>query len=87
MDVAEFLCIDKHANVCRFSPAYGARPLRRAIMRMLEDCLAERMLAGEIVEGDTAIMDVDADGKITVLNGQGVVLSGTAISDTPAGIA
>ena len=31
-----------------YSPAYGARPLRRAIMRMLEDCLAERMLAGEI---------------------------------------
>jgi ATP-dependent Clp protease ATP-binding subunit ClpC len=70
-----------------FSPAYGARPLRRAIMRMLEDCLAERMLAGEIKEGDTAIMDVDNDGNITVLNGQGVVLSGTAISETPAGIA
>jgi len=70
-----------------YSPAYGARPLRRAIMRMLEDCLAERMLAGEIKEGDTAIMDVDADGRITVLNGSGTVLSGTVLPDTPAGIA
>mmetsp|Transcript_24617 Transcript_24617/g.41126 ORF Transcript_24617/g.41126 Transcript_24617/m.41126 type:complete len:922 (-) Transcript_24617:477-3242(-) len=69
-----------------YSPSYGARPLRRAIMRLLEDCLAERILSGEIVEGDTAIMDVDAEGRITVLNGQGVVLSGTMMSDSPAGI-
>eukprot|EP00983_Pelagomonas_calceolata_P003746 122068-Pelagomonas_calceolata.AAC.8 len=31
-----------------FNPAYGARPLRRAIMRLIEDCLAERILTGEI---------------------------------------
>merc|ERR1712070_815917 len=47
-----------------FSPAYGARPLRRAIMRLLEDSLAERMLAGDLKEGDTAIMDVTGDGQI-----------------------
>mmetsp|Transcript_16072 Transcript_16072/g.22178 ORF Transcript_16072/g.22178 Transcript_16072/m.22178 type:complete len:924 (+) Transcript_16072:126-2897(+) len=70
-----------------YSPAYGARPLRRAIMRLLEDCLAERMLAGEIKEGDTAIMDVDSEGRVTVLNGAGVVLSGTVIDESPAGIA
>ena len=52
-----------------FNPAYGARPLRRAIMRLLEDSLAERMLAGEINEGDSIICDVDADGSIAVLNG------------------
>ena len=38
-------------------------------------------------EGDTAIMDVDADGRINVLNGSGTVLSGTVLPDTPAGIA
>mgnify|MGYP001802343299 CR=1 FL=1 len=54
-----------------YSPAYGARPLRRAIMRLLEDCLAERFLAGEIKEGDSAIIDVDANGNVTVLNGSG----------------
>jgi len=32
-------------------------------------------------------MDVDADGRITVLNGSGTVLSGTVLPDTPAGIA
>ena len=31
-----------------FNPTYGARPLRRAIMRLIEDCLAERILAGDI---------------------------------------
>jgi len=52
-----------------FNPAYGARPLRRAIMRLLEDSLAERMLSGEINEGDSIICDVEADGSIAVLNG------------------
>ena len=31
-----------------YNPAYGARPLRRAITRLLEDSMAERMLAGDI---------------------------------------
>ena len=52
-----------------FNPAYGARPLRRAIQRLLEDALAERMLGGDIQEGDKIIMDVDAEGNIAVLNG------------------
>lgn len=47
-----------------YNPAYGARPLRRAIMRLLEDSLAEQMLAGEIKEGDSVILDVDADGQV-----------------------
>ena len=40
-----------------YNPAYGARPLRRAIMRLLEDSMAERMLAGDITEGDSVIID------------------------------
>ncbi|XP_058093030.1 chaperone protein ClpC1, chloroplastic-like [Magnolia sinica] len=52
-----------------YNPSYGARPLRRAIMRLLEDSLAEKMLTREIKEGDSAIVDVDADGNVTVLNG------------------
>ncbi|KAK1682765.1 hypothetical protein QYE76_043613 [Lolium multiflorum] len=56
-----------------YNPSYGARPLRRAIMRLLEDSLAEKMLAGEVKEGDSAIVDVDADGKVVVLNsGSGI---------------
>ncbi|OIC72779.1 hypothetical protein A7L55_22260 [Acinetobacter baumannii] len=53
-----------------YSPSYGARPLRRAIMRLLEDSLAEKMLAGEIKEGDSAIVDVDSEGNVIVLNGK-----------------
>lgn len=34
-----------------FNPAYGARPLRRAIMRLIEDCLSERILTGDIKVG------------------------------------
>ncbi|MEN9236056.1 MAG: ATP-dependent Clp protease ATP-binding subunit, partial [Gloeomargarita sp. GMQP_bins_25] len=42
-----------------YNPSYGARPLRRAIMRLLEDSLAEEILSGRIKAGDTAIVDVD----------------------------
>ena len=49
-----------------YSPSYGARPLRRAIMRLLEDSLAEAMLSGQVTEGDTAIVDVDDDGQVRV---------------------
>ncbi|MBW4565090.1 MAG: ATP-dependent Clp protease ATP-binding subunit [Mojavia pulchra JT2-VF2] len=49
-----------------YNPSYGARPLRRAIMRLLEDSLAEAMLSGQITNGDTAIVDVDDDGKVKV---------------------
>jgi len=61
-----------------FSPAFGARPLRRAIMRLLEDNLAEKMLTGEIAEGTSAIMDVNAEGEIIVMTGEGKELSTTA---------
>lgn len=49
-----------------FSPSYGARPLRRAIARLLEDNLAEAMLAGTVNAGDTAIADVNEDGQVQI---------------------
>ncbi|MUL38302.1 ATP-dependent Clp protease ATP-binding subunit [Gloeocapsopsis dulcis] len=49
-----------------YNPSYGARPLRRAITRLLEDSLAEAMLAGEIKLGDTAVVDVDDRGEVKV---------------------
>ena len=33
-------------------------------MRLLEDSMAERMLSGDIKEGDSVIIDVDADGQV-----------------------
>ncbi|CAL8467413.1 g6951 [Coccomyxa elongata] len=67
-----------------YNPSYGARPLRRAIMRLLEDSMAERMLSGDIKEGDSVIIDVDADGQVSVLNGDKKMTS--MIDATPAGI-
>ena len=48
-----------------YNPAYGARPLRRAVMRLLEDSLAEEVLSGRIKDGDSAEVDVQ-DGKVVV---------------------
>ncbi|MFP4102571.1 ATP-dependent Clp protease ATP-binding subunit [Coleofasciculus sp.] len=53
-----------------YSPAYGARPLRRAIMRLLEDVLAEEILSTRLQEGDSAIVDVDEEGKVKVIPGE-----------------
>ncbi|MDU0478619.1 ATP-dependent chaperone ClpB [Staphylococcus chromogenes] len=44
-----------------YDPAYGARPLRRLIQQAIGDQLAKKLLAGEIVDGDTVHVDV-ADG-------------------------
>merc|ERR1711998_236440 len=52
-----------------FNPSFGARPLRRAIIRLVEDSMAESILAGDVKEGDHIILDVSIDGEITLLNG------------------
>ena len=61
-----------------FDPSYGARPLRRAIMRLLEDSLAEAILSGGIQDGDTAEVDLDNDGqvKVTAVESQELLLVG-----------
>ena len=48
-----------------YDPVYGARPLRRAIQRHLENPLARRILASEITGGQTVKIDVNADGDLT----------------------
>ncbi|CAL5004259.1 unnamed protein product [Urochloa decumbens] len=49
-----------------FDPSYGARPLRRAVVRLLEDTVADKVLDGEIVEGDSVTFDADAAGNVVV---------------------
>ena len=41
-----------------YDPQYGARPMRRAIQRLIQDPLALKLLNGDFQEGDT--MEVDA---------------------------
>jgi len=45
-----------------YDPVYGARPLRRAIQRHLQDKLAPFILEGKFKEGDTIVVDSDAAG-------------------------
>lgn len=52
-----------------YDPSYGARPLRRAITRLLEDCLAEEILSGRIQDADVVVVDIDEQGQIKVLQG------------------
>jgi ATP-dependent Clp protease ATP-binding subunit ClpC len=52
-----------------FDPAYGARPLRRAITRLLEDEIAESILKKAPVDGELVTVDVDDSGKVIVLRG------------------
>lgn len=47
-------------------PAYGARPLKRAIRRMVEDTLAEKILSGAVKEEDYVKMDFDSNGNIII---------------------
>ena len=47
-----------------FDPVYGARPLKRAIQQQLENALAQRILKGEFVPGDT-IRVTAADGALS----------------------
>jgi ATP-dependent Clp protease ATP-binding subunit ClpB len=46
-----------------WDPAYGARPLKRAIQRLIENPLAMALLEGRFVEGDTVLVDA-ADGEL-----------------------
>ena len=47
-----------------FDPVYGARPLRRAVERYVENPLSQRILAREFKEGDTVVVDLSED-KLT----------------------
>jgi ATP-dependent Clp protease ATP-binding subunit ClpB len=47
-----------------YDPAYGARPLKRAIQRMIQDPLAMKILDGDVLHGDHVLVDAE-DGKLT----------------------
>ena len=53
-----------------YDPEMGARPLRRAITRLVEDCLAEEILTGRVKAGDAIVIDIDEVGQTKVLTKQ-----------------
>ncbi|ALG60653.1 MULTISPECIES: ATP-dependent chaperone ClpB [Citromicrobium] len=48
-----------------YDPVYGARPLKRAVQRYVQDPLAERLLQGEIPDGSTVKID-EGDGELAI---------------------
>jgi ATP-dependent Clp protease ATP-binding subunit ClpB len=48
-----------------YDPVYGARPLKRAVQRYLQDPLADLILSGEVKDGQTVKVD-EGDGKLSL---------------------
>jgi ATP-dependent Clp protease ATP-binding subunit ClpC len=65
-DAAKFLLAEKG-----YDPTLGARPLRRAIQRMVEDKLSERILWKEFRAGETIIVDAE-DGEVVFRSIEGI---------------
>ena len=42
-----------------YEPAYGARPMKRALQRLVQDPLAQKILKGEVLPGDAITVDAD----------------------------
>jgi ATP-dependent Clp protease ATP-binding subunit ClpC len=53
-----------HLSRAGFDEEYGARPLRRAITKMIEDKLSEEMLRGEVKKGDEVLMDIENENVV-----------------------
>ena len=64
--------------VTGFDPAYGARPLRRLVQREIGDRLAKAILAGEIADGDTVLVDTAPDLMELTMGGADCRLGPTA---------
>ena len=61
--IAEVDRVDDHLGRVGYDPVYGARPLKRAVQRYLQDPLAEQLLGGEIPDGSTVKID-EGDGAL-----------------------
>src|SRR6185437_8608477 len=53
-----------------FDPVYGARPLRRLVQSAIGDQLARALLAGQIVDGDTVLVDTDTGADALVVTAE-----------------
>jgi ATP-dependent Clp protease ATP-binding subunit ClpB len=47
-----------------YDPAYGARPLKRTIQKLVQDPLAEMILAGKVHDGDTVPISATGSGLV-----------------------
>jgi ATP-dependent Clp protease ATP-binding subunit ClpB len=61
-----------------YDPAYGARPLKRVIQREVQDRLAEAILAGDVQDGQSVIVDAGDAGLMLVPELEGEIISPAA---------
>jgi ATP-dependent Clp protease ATP-binding subunit ClpB len=57
-----------------YDPVFGARPLKRAIQRYLQDPLASALLEGKVQENATVTVDVSADGERLVFSAESIAV-------------
>ena len=68
-----------------YDPVAGARPLRRAIQREIEDNLSEKILFGELRAGQIVTVDVEGTGPEAQFTFEGVARPG-AVPDAPPAV-
>ena len=56
--------VEQAIAIAGYDPVYGARPLKRAIQRLVTDPLAQRLLTGEFKEGDVITVQVGEGGGL-----------------------
>jgi ATP-dependent Clp protease ATP-binding subunit ClpC len=64
-----------------YDPVLGARPLRRAIQREIEDALSEKILYGELKAGQIVLVDAQGEGENTRFTFKGASKGGPAIPE------
>ncbi|MEN9933889.1 MAG: hypothetical protein RLZZ387_468 [Chloroflexota bacterium] len=67
-----------------YNPAYGARPLRRTVQRLVETPLSRDLLKGVFKPGDTVMVDVDDTGRALTFTSKGATLDLGVKKPTPA---
>jgi ATP-dependent Clp protease ATP-binding subunit ClpC len=67
-----------------FDPAFGARPLRRALQKYVESPLSISLLSGEFQTGQTIVVDVDPENDNLVFHPQGEGIPASAFDQVAA---
>jgi ATP-dependent Clp protease ATP-binding subunit ClpC len=70
-----------------FDPVLGARPLRRALQRDVEDMLAEKILFGEVKPGEIVMVDIEDDPEKVTTDGKRFTFTGNAKVTPPPELA
>ncbi len=67
-----------HLGDLGYDPAFGARPLKRAVQNFVQNPLAKRLLAGEFPDGSTIVVDLPGGASADDASGHGVSRGGVS---------